>query len=759
MGIVDSIRGVKYINSNSIQSITSVSNDNFKRLSESLYKFLTDLNYSEASNSLSAGSLSTGTLSVSSLMSIVNNGSKMFEVSANGYVYSKKITADDSVDTSLLRLMEKALPLRAKAGEIAFGRVNSNSGLDFWGCVPDVGWVSLTRDSGYAPGGPTSSPTLAPAWSGVVESRITALPNSPVDGDIYLVAHITDTNNPMRQYSDRLVQYIDNGWSYFDADDGSHVVVKGEGGAIYMANVSGSTTTWVKESKSVSLGPDENSDTIPYTNGLYTDFTTATTVGTAVDRFNITLKQIYDGGILPLKHIMGVAHTKKGRAYYDETTSVKFNVSAGSVFVDDIPTNATISITPSGRKQLAIKIKADLVPIAGTGYVENSVEVKHHAFQAKWTTPLPDYSAIDIVLQNSVVAGGNIFNCISPAFGSGYKVKVYDAAGVGIAASATNGWLFQYNAGILYQVDSSTATVPRYIELYYYNGELLSTTLSNYMLLAVNDKYMTPKFNVTGDNGNTGLSLSDTPRKGSAIMVFVNGAYIPVGNGDKNLPCYFSGDNGVTSKFFNDVILGDKLFWNTSKTGFNLLKTQHKVSFEYLTPTNEATQQIDQNILPFGIFVVGDTNGLEAGDFVNIYTNNGEVNVRRADASLGHVAHGYVLLDSSDGSNSKVYYSGTNDKIVLADVDFDVDADIDAYDTDLNLGHSVFLGVEGKVSYVPIDLDDYTQTDINGVVTIIAGKKPMIQNLGYVINITGTGVDRAFKMNVELMDSIELLLE
>jgi len=123
------------------------------------------------------------------------------------------------------------------------------------------------------------------------------------------------------------------------------------------------------------------------------------------------------------------------------------------------------------------------------------------------------------------------------------------------------------------------------------------------------------------------------------------------------------------------------------------------------------------------------------------------------------VAHGYVLLDSSDGSNSKVYYSGTNDKIVLADVDFDVDADIDADDTDLNLGHSVFLGVEGKVSYVPIDLDDYTQTDINGVVTIIAGKKPMIQNLGYVINITGTGVDRAFKMNVELMDSIELLLE
>lgn len=64
----------------------------------------------------------------------------------------------------------------------------------------------------------------------------------------------------------------------------------------------------------------------------------------------------------------------------------------------------------------------------------------------------------------------------------------------------------------------------------------------------------------------------------------------------------------------------------------------------------------------FGIdaFDVVASEALAAGDAVNVHTVSGASRVRKADASTGKPAHGYVLSAVANGGTAKVYFEQTN---------------------------------------------------------------------------------------------------
>jgi hypothetical protein len=78
--------------------------------------------------------------------------------------------------------------------------------------------------------------------------------------------------------------------------------------------------------------------------------------------------------------------------------------------------------------------------------------------------------------------------------------------------------------------------------------------------------------------------------------------------------------------------------------------------------------KIDSTMLPVteGVdtlaIVVEDATGLAAGDLVNVFDNAGTPKVRRADASNGRVAHGYVVTAYADAATATVHKEGTNDQ-------------------------------------------------------------------------------------------------
>lgn len=65
----------------------------------------------------------------------------------------------------------------------------------------------------------------------------------------------------------------------------------------------------------------------------------------------------------------------------------------------------------------------------------------------------------------------------------------------------------------------------------------------------------------------------------------------------------------------------------------------------------------DGSPIPFNLPCLED---ITAGMFVSIYVNNGTAYIRKTDATLGYLAHGYVLQTFLAGSNATFYCAGIN---------------------------------------------------------------------------------------------------
>lgn len=77
--------------------------------------------------------------------------------------------------------------------------------------------------------------------------------------------------------------------------------------------------------------------------------------------------------------------------------------------------------------------------------------------------------------------------------------------------------------------------------------------------------------------------ITDIPMEGSIVRVTVNGLEVNVGGKEYPYDCYFSNDNGLTSKEIGTEQRGDKLYWNSSIAGYNLSSNYDKIDFIYLT--------------------------------------------------------------------------------------------------------------------------------------------------------------------------------
>jgi len=73
--------------------------------------------------------------------------------------------------------------------------------------------------------------------------------------------------------------------------------------------------------------------------------------------------------------------------------------------------------------------------------------------------------------------------------------------------------------------------------------------------------------------------------------------------------------------------------------------------------------KIDVSVLPSGLGattkVAATSESLSAGDLVNLWNDGGTVKARKADASNGRRAHGFVLSAVTSPNNATVYLDGT----------------------------------------------------------------------------------------------------
>jgi hypothetical protein len=77
----------------------------------------------------------------------------------------------------------------------------------------------------------------------------------------------------------------------------------------------------------------------------------------------------------------------------------------------------------------------------------------------------------------------------------------------------------------------------------------------------------------------------------------------------------------------------------------------------------DAAGKLDTSVMPTGIGaetkVAAASENLTAGNFVNLWNDAGTIKVRKADATNGRRAHGFVLANVTSPNNATVYLEGT----------------------------------------------------------------------------------------------------
>jgi len=82
----------------------------------------------------------------------------------------------------------------------------------------------------------------------------------------------------------------------------------------------------------------------------------------------------------------------------------------------------------------------------------------------------------------------------------------------------------------------------------------------------------------------------------------------------------------------------------------------------------DGSGRLDSTMMPTGVGAdtktIPASEGLSAGDFVNVWNDSGTVKVRKADATTsGKEAHGFVLASVTSGNDATVYFEGANTSV------------------------------------------------------------------------------------------------
>ena len=107
----------------------------------------------------------------------------------------------------------------------------------------------------------------------------------------------------------------------------------------------------------------------------------------------------------------------------------------------------------------------------------------------------------------------------------------------------------------------------------------------------------------------------------------------------------------------------------------------------------DSTGRIGSSLLPPGI---GETTesiqaseAITAGDLVNVYTDSGNVRVRKADNSNGRWANGFALSAINSGSSGDIHFGGLNTGV-----------------TGGTAGAPAYLGTGGGIINAALDIED-----------------------------------------------------
>lgn len=85
-------------------------------------------------------------------------------------------------------------------------------------------------------------------------------------------------------------------------------------------------------------------------------------------------------------------------------------------------------------------------------------------------------------------------------------------------------------------------------------------------------------------------------------------------------------------------------------------------------PVLDESGRLDNSMMPVGIgadtATIAASEGLAAGDWVNVWNDGGAAKVRKADATTaGKEVHGFVLSAVTSGNPATVYFEGTNTQV------------------------------------------------------------------------------------------------
>lgn len=110
----------------------------------------------------------------------------------------------------------------------------------------------------------------------------------------------------------------------------------------------------------------------------------------------------------------------------------------------------------------------------------------------------------------------------------------------------------------------------------YFYGPLPGTP----SVLTKQNKNMAGKVTVNDGDLACDTGVATTPSDHGYIIVSINGNIVVVGDGVKTRDCYFSGDAGANARAIQNIVVGDKLYWNGSIAGFQL-DTNDRIDFNY----------------------------------------------------------------------------------------------------------------------------------------------------------------------------------
>lgn len=201
-------------------------------------------------------------------------------------------------------------------------------------------------------------------------------------------------------------------------------------------NDGGFFQTILPSSTNTTIGPAEDGY---YTDGLFTDFTTSTPIGTAVDRFNEILKALVPSSAPNLSSLSAQGSFVVGGVSFDNSTSGSL-VTATSSPYGPVP-KGTIFTGASSSFRLGITSKVNQ-PITGNQFYQDITGILNSSVLQSTQSPIPAYvtysfgngltGSISLILNGITVSNIGLTGCAVDSTNSGAT------SGLNISASTSS---------------------------------------------------------------------------------------------------------------------------------------------------------------------------------------------------------------------------------------------------------------------------------------------------------------------------------